>query len=124
MYSFVQPFFYTEFFAYFKCWFIPVLIKYRKEIQILFTKMTSVESIRISSTAKRLTKLKTKINFQLEQNMMQMEMEFVCSVCYKFLSTMYDKKRMKNLRVIPDNVLQIDGCKSMYHKKLTDSFKS
>jgi len=86
--------------------------------------MTSVESIRISSTAKRLTKLKTKINFQLEQNMMQMEMEFVCSVCYKFLSTMYDKKRMKNLRVIPDNVLQIDGCKSMYHKKLTDSFKS
>jgi hypothetical protein len=55
---------------------------------------------------------------------MQMEIELVCSVCYKFLSTIYDKKRMKNLRVIADNVLQVEACKSMYHKKLTDSFKS
>ncbi len=53
-----------------------------------------------------------------------METEFVCSVCYKFLSTVYDKKRMKNLREIQDNMLQVGGCKSMYHKKLTDSFKS
>lgn len=69
--------------------------------------------------------LKTlKINSQLEQNMKQMEIEFVCSVCYKFLSTVYDKRRMKHLRVIPDNMLHVDGCKSMYHKKLTDSFKS
>ncbi|MDP9489579.1 MAG: hypothetical protein M3P28_05215 [Thermoproteota archaeon] len=56
--------------------------------------------------------------------MKQMEIEFVCSVCYKFLSTVYDKRRMKHLRVIPDNMLHVDGCKSMYHKKLTDSFKS
>lgn len=53
-----------------------------------------------------------------------METELVCSVCYKFLSTMYDKRRMKRLKVISDNTLNVDGCKSIYHKKLTDSFKS
>lgn len=56
--------------------------------------------------------------------MKQMEIEFVCSVCYKFLNTVYDKRRMKHLRMIPDNMLHVDGCKSMYHKKLTDPFKS
>jgi hypothetical protein len=56
--------------------------------------------------------------------MKQMEIEFVCSVCYKFLNTVYDKRRMKHLRMIPDNMLHVSGCKSMYHKKLTDSFKS
>lgn len=53
-----------------------------------------------------------------------METELVCSVCYKFLSTIYDKRRMKHLKVIPENTSNVDGCKSMYHKKLTDSFKS
>lgn len=73
----------------------------------------------------KLIKLETlKINSQSEQNIKQMAIEFVCSVCYKFLSTVYDKRRMKNLRVIPNTMLQVDGCKSMYHKKLTDSFKS
>jgi len=31
---------------------------------------------------------------------------------------------MKYLHVIPHDMLHKDGCKSMYHKKLTDSFKS
>ncbi len=53
-----------------------------------------------------------------------MEQEFVCSICYKFLSTIYDKRKMKYLHVIPHDMLHKDGCKSMYHKKLTDSFKS
>jgi hypothetical protein len=42
----------------------------------------------------------------------------VCSVCYKFLQTIYDKKKMKEVRLAQGE------CKSMYHKKLTDSFKS
>ena len=42
----------------------------------------------------------------------------VCPVCYKFLQTIYDRKKMKEVR------LSQDECKSMYHKKLTDSFKT
>ncbi|MDW0339338.1 MAG: hypothetical protein QN597_03705 [Nitrososphaeraceae archaeon] len=53
-----------------------------------------------------------------------METESVCSICYKFLSTIYDTKKMKHLRVMPKDILHKDGCKSIYHKKLTDSFKS
>ncbi|HVX02172.1 MAG TPA: hypothetical protein VHA09_03385 [Nitrososphaera sp.] len=44
----------------------------------------------------------------------------VCSVCYKFLQTIYDKKKMKEVRLVPAD----QECKSMYHKKLTDSFKT
>jgi uncharacterized protein YbaR (Trm112 family) len=36
----------------------------------------------------------------------------VCPVCYKFLQTIYDKKKMKEIKLI-DN----QPCKSMYHKK-------
>ncbi|AIC15324.1 hypothetical protein NWT39_05410 [Nitrososphaera viennensis] len=43
----------------------------------------------------------------------------VCPVCYKFLQTIYDKKKMKEVRLAQDK-----ECKSMYHKKLTDSFKT
>jgi hypothetical protein len=39
----------------------------------------------------------------------------VCPVCYKFLQTIYDKKKMKEIKLI-DN----QPCKSMYHKKLVD----
>lgn len=39
----------------------------------------------------------------------------VCPVCYKFLQTIYDKKKMKEVRLAQDG-----ECKSMYHKKLTD----
>ena len=39
----------------------------------------------------------------------------VCPVCYKFLQTIYDKKRMKEIKLI-DN----QPCRSMYHKKLVD----
>jgi hypothetical protein len=39
----------------------------------------------------------------------------VCPVCYKFFQSIYDKKKMKDVRLA-------DGqpCKSTYHKKLTD----
>jgi hypothetical protein len=43
----------------------------------------------------------------------------VCPACYKFLQTIYDKKKMRQVRLAEDA-----ECKSMYHKKLTDSFKS
>lgn len=43
----------------------------------------------------------------------------VCPTCFKFLQTIYDRKKMKEVRLAPDQ-----PCKSMYHKKLTDSFKS
>jgi hypothetical protein len=44
----------------------------------------------------------------------------VCAVCFKFLQTIYDKKKMKDVRLAPEG----QPCKSMYHKKLTDAFKS
>jgi len=53
--------------------------------------------------------------------------EEVCIICYKFLDTIYDKKRMKNVREIIGEGAAADGgkaCKSLYHKKLTDSFRS
>lgn len=43
----------------------------------------------------------------------------VCPVCYKFLHTVYDKKRMKEVRLDESR-----PCMSSYHKKLIDSFKS
>jgi len=43
----------------------------------------------------------------------------VCPVCYKFLQTVYDKKKMKEVRLEESR-----PCMSSYHKKLTDSFKS
>jgi hypothetical protein len=53
--------------------------------------------------------------------------EEVCPTCYKFLQSIYDKKRMKNVRqtVVQDNTPNNNKhCKSLYHQKLTDSFKS
>ncbi|MEW5839369.1 hypothetical protein [Nitrososphaera sp.] len=45
----------------------------------------------------------------------------VCPVCYKFLQTILDKKKMKKeVRLAAEG----QPCKSTYHKKLTDSFKS
>ena len=39
----------------------------------------------------------------------------VCPVCYKFLQTIYDKKKMKEIKLAEGH-----PCKSMYHKKLVD----
>ncbi len=39
----------------------------------------------------------------------------VCPVCFKFLQSIYDKKKVKEVRLAPDQ-----PCKSMYHKKLVD----
>jgi hypothetical protein len=47
--------------------------------------------------------------------------EEVCSICYRFLESISDHKRMKRVRKISEEGI---GCKSIYHKKLTDSFKS
>jgi hypothetical protein len=47
--------------------------------------------------------------------------EEVCSICYRFLESISDHKRMKRVRKISEEGV---GCKSIYHKKLTDSFKS
>ena len=56
--------------------------------------------------------------------------EEVCPACYKFLRSIYDKKRMKNVRqiVVQDGIQNNNNsnkqCKSLYHQKLTDGFKS
>jgi hypothetical protein len=53
--------------------------------------------------------------------------EEVCPTCYKFLQSIYDKKRMKNVRqiVVQDGIQNNNKqCKSLYHQKLTDGFKS
>jgi hypothetical protein len=56
--------------------------------------------------------------------------EEVCPTCYKFLQSIYDKKRMKNVRQIvaedstSNNNTNGKHCKSLYHQKLTDGFKS
>jgi hypothetical protein len=39
----------------------------------------------------------------------------VCPFCYRFLRTIYDKKKMKHVKLVEDK-----PCKSIYHKKLTD----
>jgi hypothetical protein len=48
--------------------------------------------------------------------------EEVCIVCYRFLESIYDKKRMKSVKEISKEAS--GHCKSIYHKKLTDSYKS
>lgn len=48
--------------------------------------------------------------------------EEVCPICYRFLQSIHDHKRMKNIRKMSEG--SIIECKSIYHKKLTDSFKS
>lgn len=56
--------------------------------------------------------------------------EEVCPACYKFLQSIYDKKRMKNVRqiVVQDGIQSNNNsnkqCKSLYHQKLTNGFKS
>jgi hypothetical protein len=40
----------------------------------------------------------------------------VCPVCYKFLQTVLDKKKMKDVRLAESG----QSCKSVYHKKLID----
>ncbi len=54
--------------------------------------------------------------------------EEVCPACYKFLQSIYDKKRMKNVRqiVVQDGIQNNSNkqCKSLYHQKLTNGFKS
>jgi hypothetical protein len=39
----------------------------------------------------------------------------VCATCYKFLQTIYDRKKMKEIKLVEDH-----PCESMYHKKLVD----
>lgn len=39
-----------------------------------------------------------------------------CPVCYRFLQSIYDKKKMKEVRVVGEGQL----CQSIYHKKLVD----
>jgi hypothetical protein len=54
--------------------------------------------------------------------------EEVCPTCYKFLQSIYGKRKMKNVRqiVVKGSTSEnyIKDCKSLYHKKLTDGFKS
>jgi len=53
--------------------------------------------------------------------------EEVCPTCYKFMQSIYDKKRMKNViqTAVQDNTSNNNKhCKSLYHQKLTDGFKS
>jgi hypothetical protein len=38
----------------------------------------------------------------------------VCPVCFKFLQTILDKKKMKEIRLVQEGRV----CKSIYHKKL------
>lgn len=40
----------------------------------------------------------------------------VCPVCYKFFQTVYDKRKMKEVKMADAG----QPCKSMYHKKLVD----
>lgn len=39
----------------------------------------------------------------------------VCPICYKFLQSIYDRKKMKDIKLVEGQ-----PCNSMYHKKLTD----
>jgi hypothetical protein len=67
------------------------------------------------------------INYHITQKGNELGEE-VCPTCYKFLQSIYDRKRMKNVKqlVVNDNTSdnKIRECKSLYHKKLTDGFKS
>lgn len=40
----------------------------------------------------------------------------VCPVCYRFLQSEYDKRKMKEVRLAGEGKV----CNSIYHKKLTD----
>ncbi|MGI0013986.1 MAG: hypothetical protein ACREBU_11175 [Nitrososphaera sp.] len=40
----------------------------------------------------------------------------VCPTCYKFLLSVYDRKKMKDVKLADAN----KTCKSIYHKKLVD----
>lgn len=40
----------------------------------------------------------------------------VCPVCFKFLETVLDKKKMREVKPSAPG----QACRSMYHKKLTD----
>lgn len=48
----------------------------------------------------------------------------VCKTCYKFFQTIYDNKKIKKLKIIPDEQTEKLQCNSNYHKKLVDSFKT
>lgn len=39
----------------------------------------------------------------------------ICPVCYKFLQSIFDRKKMKDIRLVEGQ-----PCKSTYHKKLVD----
>jgi hypothetical protein len=48
----------------------------------------------------------------------------VCKTCYKFFQTIYDNKKIKKLKIIPEEQEETLQCYSSYHKKLVDSFKT
>ncbi len=55
------------------------------------------------------------------------KIEKVCPVCYKFLNSIYDRKRMRSVKIIGiqgDSSNEFCQCKSIYHKKLTDRSSS
>jgi hypothetical protein len=43
-------------------------------------------------------------------------MILVCEVCFKFLQSVLDKKKLKEVRLAESG----QGCNSTYHKKLVD----
>ena len=54
--------------------------------------------------------------------------EEVCPTCYKFLQSIYNRKKMKNVKQIvvkgSTSENNTKDCKCLYHKKLIDGFKS
>ncbi len=48
----------------------------------------------------------------------------VCATCFKFLETIYDRKQLKKIKIIPKEQGHKTHCLCNYHNKLTDSFKT
>jgi len=54
----------------------------------------------------------------IKVNQIQNVME-LCNICFEFFKTDKSTKNIKNIKIVEKN-----QCNGLYHKKLTDSFKT
>ncbi len=60
------------------------------------------------------------LKFIISFHISYFDLQLVCPVCFEFLKTLHGYKQLKNTKITDDDT----PCQSIYHKKLTDGFKT
>ena len=66
---------------------------------------------------------RTLILRRIKYLLVSMRQEYVCPICFKFLSNVYTKDQMKRVKLLSIDESKERSCHSLCHKKLTDGIR-